>query len=116
MSLHRLLVKSAGKEKILFSQQIAVIPLVIVKVVYTITLLPLVSLTAATKVLKVKCRLICLYFFIFCIFFIILYHITVYNHFYMNISGLWNESSDFPLFLSGRFALIYKCFGLQACF
>ena len=29
---------------------------------------------------------------------------------------LWNESFEFPLFLMGKFALIYKCFGLQTCF
>ena len=34
----------------------------------------------------------------------------------MNIFGSWNESSGFPLFLMGKFALIYKCFGFQAGF
>ena len=34
----------------------------------------------------------------------------------MNIFGLWNKSSEFSLFLMGKFTLIYKCFGLQACF
>jgi hypothetical protein len=38
------------------------------------------------------------------------------NHFYMNIFEFWKESSEFPLFLMGKFALIYKCFGLQARF
>jgi hypothetical protein len=35
---------------------------------------------------------------------------------YMNIFGFWNESSEFPLFLMGKFALIYECFGLRARF
>jgi hypothetical protein len=34
----------------------------------------------------------------------------------MNIFEFWNESSGFPLFLMGKFALIYECFGLQARF
>lgn len=32
----------------------------------------------------------------------------------MNIHGLWNESSEFALFLKGKFALIYECVGLRA--
>jgi hypothetical protein len=34
----------------------------------------------------------------------------------MNIFEFWNESSEFPLFLMGKFALIYECFGLRARF
>jgi hypothetical protein len=34
----------------------------------------------------------------------------------MNIFLFWNESSEFPLFLKGKFDLIYECFGLQARF
>ena len=34
----------------------------------------------------------------------------------MNSFGLWKESSEFPLLLMGKFALICKCFGLQARF
>jgi hypothetical protein len=33
---------------------------------------------------------------------------------YINIFKFWNESSEFPLFLMGKFALINECFGLQA--
>lgn len=29
----------------------------------------------------------------------------------INICWLWNESVGFPLFLMGKFALIYECFG-----
>jgi hypothetical protein len=38
------------------------------------------------------------------------------NHFYINIFEFWNESSEFPLFLMGKFTLIYEFFGLQAHF
>ena len=77
--------------------------------------LSLVSLTPATKVFKGKCKLIyfSLYFVFTFLFYIILQHC---NHFYMNIFGLWNKSSQFPLFLMGKFALIYKYFAFQACF
>jgi hypothetical protein len=34
----------------------------------------------------------------------------------MNIFELWNESSEFPLFLVGKFALIQELFGLGARF
>jgi hypothetical protein len=34
----------------------------------------------------------------------------------MNIFEFWNESSEFPLFLMEKFALIYECFGLRAHF
>ena len=51
-------------------------PLVIMNIVLHNTLLSLVSLTPATKVFKGKSRLICLFYFIFCIFFMILYYIT----------------------------------------
>ena len=33
----------------------------------------------------------------------------------MNIFGLWNDSSESPLPLMGKLALIYKCLGSQAC-
>ena len=67
------------------------------------------------KVFEGKCRLI--YFslhFVFSSLFCIILHYCY--HFYMNILGLWNESSEFPLFIMGEFTLIYKCFGLQVCF
>jgi hypothetical protein len=34
----------------------------------------------------------------------------------MNIYELWDESSEFPLFLMGKLALIYECFGLPVRF
>jgi hypothetical protein len=34
----------------------------------------------------------------------------------MNIFEFWNEASEFPLFLMAKFALIYECLGLRACF
>jgi hypothetical protein len=34
----------------------------------------------------------------------------------MNIFEFWNESSEFPLFLMVKFAVMYECFGLQARF
>ena len=68
------------------------------------------------KVFKGKCWLICLFFFIFCIFFIILYYITALQSLLYEYFELWNESSELPLCLTGKFPLIYKCFRLQACF
>ena len=54
-----------------------------------------------------------LFFYILCLLY---YFVLQYRSpFYLNIFGLWNESSEFPLFLLGKFALMYKCFGLQAC-
>jgi hypothetical protein len=43
-------------------------------------------------------------------------YIFCINHFYLNIFEFLNESFEFPLFLMGKFALIYKCFGLRARF
>ena len=64
---------------------------------------------------KGKCRLV--YFSVHFSFSLLFCIILQYcKHFYMNIFGLWNESSEFPLFLMRKFTLIYKCFGLQACF
>ena len=55
-----------------------------------------------------------LFFYILCL---VYYFVLQYRSpFYLNIFGLWNESSEFPLFLLGKFALMYKCFGLQAGF
>jgi hypothetical protein len=34
----------------------------------------------------------------------------------MNILGFWNESSEFPLFLMGKFASTHECVGLRARF
>ena len=105
---------SPMQKKIPLSQQVAVVLLVIGKSFYTMTLLSLVSLTPAMKVFRGQCRLIyfALYFIFSLLFCIILQY---YNHFYMNILELWNESSEFPFFM-GKFTLIYRCFGLQACF
>lgn len=34
----------------------------------------------------------------------------------MNIFWLWNEPSEFPLLLMGKFALTCKCLGFHECF
>ena len=53
-------------------------------------------------------------YFVFSLLFCIILHCC--NHFYMSIFQLGKKSSQFLLFLMGKFTLIYKCFGLQTCF
>lgn len=48
--------------------------------------------------------------------FLITLHYIVLKSFLYEYFGLWNESSKLPLFLMGKFFLIYKCFVLQTWF
>ena len=67
-----------------------------------ITLLSLAPLTPDTKVFEGECRWVHLFFFIFCIFFILYYYITLFNHFQWIFLGCGMNNLSFHYVLWGH--------------
>lgn len=95
------------EKKITLSQQIAVTPPVLSEIILRNNSPP--SSPSPSATFSNQGQVIFPYTVYF-YYFILLFQYC--NHFYINIFGLRKESSEFPLFLIGRFALVCNCFGL----